>query len=48
MTLSDIATAQLWESFRAGGGAGLVREAVEFAPGGDRGRSGRGDRRGAL
>ena len=30
MTLSDIATAQLWESFRAGGGAGLVREAVEL------------------
>ena len=30
MTLSDTATAQLWESFRAGGGAGLVREAVEL------------------
>ena len=30
MTLSDIATAQLWESFRAGGGASLVREAVEL------------------
>ena len=30
MTVSDIATAQLWEAFRAGGGAGLVREAVEF------------------
>ena len=30
MTLSDTATAQLWESFRAGGGASLVREAVEL------------------
>ena len=30
MILSDIATAQLWEAFRAGGGAGLVREAVEL------------------
>ena len=27
MTLSDIATAQLWETFRAGGGAELVRDA---------------------
>ena len=31
MTLSDTASSQLWESFRAGGGAGLVREAVELA-----------------
>ncbi len=30
MTLSDTATAQLWESFRAGGGASLVRETVEL------------------
>ena len=30
MTLSDTATARLWESFRAGGGASLVREAVEL------------------
>ena len=29
MTLSDTATAQLWEAFR-GGGAGLIREAVEL------------------
>jgi len=28
MALSDSATARLWETFRAGGGAGLVREAV--------------------
>ncbi len=30
MTLSDTATAQLWETFRASGGAGLIREAVEL------------------
>ena len=30
MALSDNATAQLWETFRAGGGAGLIREAVEL------------------
>ena len=30
MTLSDSATAQLWEAFRAGGGAGLIRDAVEL------------------
>ena len=30
MTLSDSATAQLWETFRAGGGAGLIRDAVEL------------------
>ena len=30
MTLSDTATAQLWETFRAGGSAGLIREAVEL------------------
>ena len=30
MTLSDNATARLWETFRAGGGAGLIREAVEL------------------
>lgn len=30
MTLSDSATAQLWETFRASGGAGLVRDAVEL------------------
>ena len=30
MTLSDTATAQLWETFRAGDGAGLIREAVEL------------------
>ena len=30
MTLSDTATAQLWETFRAGGGAGLIRDAVEL------------------
>ena len=30
MTLSDSATAQLWETFRASGGAGLIREAVEL------------------
>lgn len=27
---SDTATAQLWETFRTGGGAGLIREAVEL------------------
>ena len=48
MTLSDSATAQLWETFRAGGGAGLIRDAVELVPGADRGRGGRGDRRGTL
>ena len=30
MTLSDTATAQPWETFRADGGGGLVREAVEL------------------
>ena len=30
MTLSDTATAQLWETFRAGGGAELVRDAVRL------------------
>ncbi|MXV89596.1 MAG: hypothetical protein F4121_00395 [Acidimicrobiia bacterium] len=30
MALSDTATAHLWESFRAAGGAGLVREAAEL------------------
>ena len=30
MTLSDIGTAQLWETFRAGGGAELVRGAVRL------------------
>ena len=30
MALSGTATAQLWETFRAGGGAGLIREAVEM------------------
>ena len=30
MALSDTATAQLWETFRASGGAGLIREAVEL------------------
>ena len=30
MTLSDSATAQLWETFRASGGTGLIREAVEL------------------
>ena len=30
MTLSDSATAKLWETFRASGGAGLIREAVEL------------------
>ena len=30
VTLSDTATAQLWETFRVGGGASLVREAVEL------------------
>ena len=30
MTLSDSAAAQLWETFRAGGGAGLIREAVKL------------------
>ena len=30
MTLSDIATAQLCETFRAGGGAELVRGAVRL------------------
>ena len=30
MTLSDSATAQLWETFRASGGAGLIRDAVEL------------------
>ena len=29
MTLSDFATAQLWEDLRASGGSGMVREAVE-------------------
>ena len=30
MALSDTATAQLWETFRVGGGAELIREAVEL------------------
>ena len=30
MTLSDSATAQLWKTFRASDGSGLVREAVEL------------------
>ena len=30
MTLSDSATAQLWETFRVSGGAGLIRDAVEL------------------
>ena len=30
MALSDTATAQLWETFRAGGGAELVRDAVRL------------------
>ena len=30
MTLSDTDTAQLWETFRAGGGAELVRGAVRL------------------
>lgn len=30
MTLSDTATAQLWEAFRVGGGAELVRDAVRL------------------
>ena len=30
MTLSDTAIARLWETFRVGGGAGLIREAVEL------------------
>ena len=30
MALSDSATARLWETFRAGGGAGSIREAVEL------------------
>ena len=30
MTRSDTATTRLWETFRAGGGAGLIREAVEL------------------
>ena len=30
MTVSDSAMAQLWETFRAFGGAGLIREAVEL------------------
>ena len=30
MTVSDSAAAQLWGTFRAGGGAGLIREAVEL------------------
>ena len=30
MTPSDSATAQLWETLRAGGGEGLIREAVEL------------------
>ena len=30
MTLSDDATARLWETFRAGGGAELVRDAVRL------------------
>ena len=30
MTLSDSATVQLWETFRASGGAGLIRDAVEL------------------
>ena len=30
MTLSDTATAQLWEAFRVGGGAELIRDAVEL------------------
>ena len=30
MVLSDSATAQPWETFRTGGGAQLVREALEL------------------
>ena len=30
MALSDVATAQLWETFRAGGGAELIRDAVRL------------------
>ena len=30
VTLFDIAAARLWETFRVGGGAGLIREAVEL------------------
>ena len=30
MTLSDSATEELWEAFRAGGGAELVRDAVRL------------------
>jgi len=30
MALSDVATAQLWEIFRAGGGAELLRDAVRL------------------
>ena len=33
MALSDVATAQLMESFRAGGGAELVRDAVRLVLG---------------
>ena len=32
MALSDTATAQLWATFRAGGGAGLIRRAVKPLP----------------
>ena len=32
MALSDTATAQLWETFRVGGGADLIREAVDLVP----------------
>ena len=49
MTLSDTDTAQLWETFRAGGGAELVRSAVRLVlQEADRGRGHRGDRRRAL
>ena len=49
MTLSDTATAQLLETFRASGGAELIREAVELVlAGADRGRGDCGDRSGPL
>ena len=49
MTLSDTDTAQLWETFRAGGGAELVRGAVRLVLQElIEARGHRGDRRRAL
>ena len=48
MTLSESATEELWETFRARGGAELVHDAARLVSGADRGRGRQGDRRGPL